>query len=858
MKTPIQRLARPRLAQPRPGLLRPLTALLLLGGALAVGTQTRFFGLIGPQEGGTGLTPNHWSLTPAGLSVEIGDRPMGMAKSPDGRFLLVSNNGQGVQSLALFDTATRKVVQSLPYVAPEALYIGVVWSPDGKAAYASAGGNNKVRVYSFDAKAQRLTEGASIVLGDAKATVYPAGLAISPDGRTLYAALNLGNGVAAIDLSSPPATPAIKSVTFGEPASAAAIGTLPVQLELSKDGKTLYTSHWNARAVTAIDTASLSVKAKISVGDHPSGLALSPDNAALYVTNANSDSVSVIDTATTSVRGEVKLSPYAGAPFGSMPDAVTVTPDGKTLLVANAGNNDVAVVDTASLKVRGLVPTAWFPSAITTSTDGSLVFVTNMKGLGAGPNPQGPVPGKPSDQEQYIANMARGTVQTFSLPDDAGLKTLTAQVVKNNGFDETQGLLTRTAADTTPHAIPRRPGDPTPIKHVMYVIKENRTYDQVLGDVAGGDGDKTLTLFGPDVTPNQHALAQTFGLFDRFYADAEVSADGHNWTMGGVATEYVQKNWPANYSGRNRGYDFEGGSDAPAPTGGYLFDFAERAKLSFRSYGEFADFASKPPNLQPAPFIPVLKGHLSPTFPTYDMSVSDQVRYDAWKTEFDGYVKDGKLPQLSVIRLPRDHTSGTRAGSPVPAAYVADNDLALGKLAEAVSKSPYWKDTAIFVVEDDAQNGPDHVDAHRTTAYVVSAYNKRNTPDHTSYSTVSMLRTMELILGLAPMTQFDAAATPMVAAFQDTPDLTPYTALTPKQPLDQMNAAGAYRQQDAARMDFSQEDRVNDASFNDMIWHAVKGAQTPMPVARTSFRAAPIQVDLADLNKPDAEDSAKP
>ncbi|WP_424952865.1 beta-propeller fold lactonase family protein [Deinococcus sp.] len=821
--------------------LRPLSALLLLGVALAVGTQTRFFGLIGPQPDGSGLTPDHWSLTPAGLSVEIGDRPMGLAKSPDGRYLLVSNDGQGVQSLALFDTATRKLVQSIPYAAPEALYIGVAWSPDGKSAYASAGGNNKIRTFSFDAGAQRLSEGPSIVLGDAKTPAYPAGLAISPDGKTLYAALNLGNSVAAIDLSSPPSAPAVKRVSFGEAANPAAIGTLPVQLTLSKDGGTLYTSHWDARAVTAIDTASLSVKAKVTVGDHPSGLALAPDGGTLYVANANSDTVSVISTATNAVRGEVKLSPYAAAPFGSMPDAVTVTPDGKTLLVANAGNNDVAVVDTASLRVRGLVPTAWFPSALSTSTDGSLVFVTNMKGLGAGPNPQGPVPGKPSDQEQYIANMARGTLQTFALPADAELRTLTAQVVKNNGFDETAGRLTRTPADTAPHAVPRRPGDPTPIKHVIYVIKENRTYDQVLGDVAGGDGDPALTLFGQGVTPNQHALVQRFGLFDHFYADAEVSADGHNWTMGGVATEYTQKNWPANYSGRGRPYDFEGGSDAPAPSGGYLFDFAKRAGLSFRSYGEFADFSSKVPNMRPAPFIPVLKDHLSPTFPTFDMSVSDQLRFDAWKAEFDGYVKDGQLPQLSVVRLPRDHTNGTRAGSPTPAAYVADNDLAVGKLVEAVSKSPYWKDTAIFIIEDDAQDGPDHIDAHRTTAYVVSAYNKR-APDHTHYSTVSMLRTMELILGLAPMTQFDAAATPMVAAFQDTPDLTPYSATVPKQPLDTLNAAGAYRQQDAARMDFSREDRVNEASFNDMIWHAVKGRAVPMPAAKTSLRPAPTLV----------------
>jgi YVTN family beta-propeller protein len=806
---------------------------LVLGGVVAAGAQTNFFGLIGPQADGTGLTPNHWTLAPAGLSVEIGDRPMGTATSPDGRYIAVSNDGQGVQSLALFDTATRKVVQRMPYASPEALYLGVAWSPDGKTLYASAGGNNKIRVYSFDGA--QLSEGAPIVLGDASAPSYPAGLAVSPDGKTLYAALNLGNAVVAIDTGNRAAT-SLKTLRFGDASKPEDIGTLPYALLLSPDGKTLYVSHWNARAVSLVDTATLKTTAQVKVGDHPSGLALAPDGATLYVANANSDTVSVINPAAARVRGEVKLAPYPGAPVGSMPNALSLTPDGRTLLVANAGNNDVAVVDTAALTVRGLVPTAWFPSTVSTSRDGRFMYVTNMKGLGAGPNPDGPVPNRRNPQEQYIANMARGTIQTVALPGAAELANLTAQVIRNNGFDEIRGVLTRSAAETTPHAVPRRVGDPGPIKHVIYVIKENRTYDQVLGDVKGGNGDAALTLFGEDVTPNQHALARTFGLFDNFYADAEVSADGHNWTMGGVATDYVQKNWPANYSGRNRPYDFEGDSNASAPTGGYLFDYAKRAGLSYRSYGEFNDFASKPPHVKPARFMPVLEGHLSPTFPGYDLTVTDQTRVDAWKTEFDQYVRDGQLPQLSVVRLPRDHTAGTRAGAPTPSAYVADNDLAVGRLVEAVSRSRYWTDTAIFVIEDDAQNGPDHVDAHRTTAYVVSAYNKRNLPDHTFYSTVSMLRTMELMLSLPPMTQFDAAATPMVAAFQDTPDLTPYTAVTPRQSLNEMNAAAAYRQQDSQALDLSREDRADMATFNDIIWHAVKGENVAMPAPRTAFR----------------------
>ncbi|WP_291429709.1 bifunctional YncE family protein/alkaline phosphatase family protein [Deinococcus sp.] len=828
-------------------------ALLTVGAALAVGTQMRFFSLIGPQPDGTGITPNHWTLTPHGQSVEIGDRPMGASWHPGGRYLAVSNDGQGVQTLALYDSFTRKVAQSIPYNSPEALYMGVVWSPDGNTLYASAGGNNKVRVYTFDAKQGRLTEGPSIILADAKTPSYPAGLAISPDGKTLFAALNLGNSVAAIDLSSDPASPAVKSVKLGEPAAAADIGVLPVQMVMSKDGKALYASLWNGHAVSVIDTAALTEKARVKVGDHPSGLTLSPDGQTLYVANANSDTVSAVDTAKNAVRGEVKLAPYAGAPFGSMPDSVSVTPDGKTLLVANAGNNDVALVNTTDLKVRGLVPTAWFPSVVTTGSDGRFVFVANMKGLGAGPNPDDRQPTQPRPNEQYIANMARGSLQTFELPGDEALKTLTAQVVKNNGFNEMQGVLTRGAKDTQAHAIPRRVGDPTPLKHVIYIIKENRTYDQVLGAVAGGDGDKNLVLFGEDVTPNLHAVARTFGLFDHFYADAEVSADGHNWTMGGVATEYTQKSWPANYSGRNRPYDFEGSSSAPAPTAGYLFDFAKRAGISYRSYGEFADFATKAPNIKPAPFAPALEGHLSPTFPSYDLSIPDQVRFDAWKKEFDGYAKGGNLPQLSVVRFPSDHTSGTRKGTPTPQAYVADNDLAVGKLIDAVSHSPYWKDTVIFSVEDDAQNGPDHIDAHRTTAYVASAYSKRGSVDHTQYSTVSMLRTLELILGLPPMTQFDASATPMIGAFQDKPDLTPYTFKTPKQPLDQMNALGANGQEQSARMDFSQEDRADDHTFSEIVWHAVKGKDVPMPTPHTTFHeSASASLGLSQ----DADDAA--
>ena len=821
-----------------------LSGLVIVGGLAAgvVGAaSSSFFGLIGPQPDGTGVTPNSWKLTPAGLQLEIGDRPMGMAWSPDGRYLAIVNCGQGLQSLVLVDSYTRKVVQTIPYAAPESLFLGVVWSPDGKNLYASAGGNNKVRSYSFDAG--RLTEGASIVLGDASTPIYPAGLAISSDAKTLYVANNLGNTIAFVDLAASRTQTTFKSLKLGDPASAKDIGPLPYALQLSADGKALYASLWNGKGISVIDPTTAKEITRVQTGDHPTGMALTKDGKTLYVANANSDTVSALDTASNKVSSAISLAPYDKAPMGSMPNAVAVSPDGKTLYVANGGNNDLAVVDAASGKVSGLIPTAWFPSAVAVSPDGKFIFAANMKGLGAGPNPVGPVPDKRNPAEQYIASMARGTLSIISAPNAAELEAYTKTVVKNNGFDETRQMLTRTAASTAPRAIPQRPGDPSPIKHVIYVIKENRTYDQVFGGLKEGNGDASLELFGADVTPNQRALALEFGLFDNFYADAEVSADGHNWTMGAIATDYVQKNWPANYSPRGRAYDFEAGSTAPAPTGGYLFDYAQRAKLDYRSYGEFNDFASSPPNVKAAAFAPALEGRISPIFPGYDMSISDQVRFEAWKKEFDEYAKNGQLPQLSVVRLPRDHTNGTRVGSPIPAAYVADNDLALGKLVEAVSNSVYWKDTAIFVLEDDAQNGADHVDAHRMPVLAISAYSKRNVRDHTFYSTSSMLRSIELILGLSPMTQFDAAATPMVAAFQDAPNLAPYKAITPKQALDTPNTALAYGAAVSQGLDFSRADRANEAVLNDIIWHAVKGEQAALPAPKMASRPNPLNRD---------------
>lgn len=777
----------------------------------------------------TGYTPNHWRLSPAGTQIVVGDRPMGMALDQTGRYLFITNNGQGVQSLVVFDTLAGGIVEKKPYPPPEALFFGIAVSPDNARVYASAGGNNKIRVYAFEPPG--LTELDPIILGGEKDWLYPSGLAMAKDGQTLYAALNLANALAKVNLK----TKEIQRLSLGPPASQNATGPLPYQLALSKDGKDLYVSLQNEGDIAVVDLERFQERARIKTGRHPSALALSHDGQRLYVANTNADTLTVIDTASQESKATINLSPYPGAPFGSMPNALALSGDDGTLFVSNGGNNDIALVDTKTLTVKGLIPTAWFPSALALSKDGKTLYVTNMKGLGAGPNPKGPNPESSKPYEQYIGSMIQGTLSAVKVPDEEMLKRYTERVTQNNGFDETKNQLARGSKKAPPHSIPRRPGEPSFIRHVIYVIKENRTYDQVLGDMPQGNGDPSLVLFGPDTTPNHHALAKEFVLFDNFYADAEVSADGHNWSMGAIATDYVQRNWPANYSGRNRPYDFEAGSEAVLPPAGYLWDLAQRAGLSYRVYGEFGN-AGASGKTEPTAFATNLEGHIAPDFPAYNLRITDQTRFEAWEKEFEGFVKKGVLPSLMIVRLPNDHTAGTRPGMPTPKAMVADNDLALGRLIEAVSRSPFWVDTAVFVVEDDAQNGPDHVDAHRTLCLIASPYARRGVIDSIWYSTVSLIKTIELILGLPSMSQFDAAATPMLNAFTDEPDTRPYLARIPTQPLSEINGEDAFRAKDSLALNLDQEaDRMDEQAFNEILWGATKGPDTAMPKPRHAY-----------------------
>ncbi|WP_161798252.1 bifunctional YncE family protein/alkaline phosphatase family protein [Aneurinibacillus tyrosinisolvens] len=715
------------------------------------------------------------------------------------------------------------MIQTIEYKKPEALYLGVTYSPDGKHVYASAGNNNKIRVY--DVEGQRLTEKAAIALpavdaSGSKVNFFPGGLNISPDGRFLYVANNLNDSMSIIDTQTNKVTKTV------------AVGHNPYAVTVSKDGAYAYVSNWGGNTISVVDTATGEVAKSIQVGTHPSAMKLSGQE--LYVTNSDSDSISIINTKTNQVKQTISLAPYKGAQEGSSPNALAVSPDGKSLYVANAGNNDVVVIDTKKGKIEGMIPTGWYPTGLEISKDGKQLYVANAKGFGAGPNPNGPKPYSttPTPADQYSGSMIKGTLSIIDVPREGQLEKYTKQVIENNGFNERDKV--RVSGNTARQVIPRRVGDSSPIKHVIYIVKENRTYDQVFGSLGKGNGDPSLNLFGDETAPNHRQLARQFATIDNFFADAEVSADGWNWSTAAMANTYVQKNWPTNYGGRGHDYDFEGGnlSTAPSanPENAYLWDALDQKNIDYRNYGFFVS-GGKVASTEPK-----LAAKTDLAFPGFDMNIKDQFRADEWLKEFKTFEGQGKMPSFQFLRLPVDHTSGTKVGQPTPKAMVADNDLALGRIVEAVSNSEFWKDTAIFVVEDDAQNGSDHVDAHRTVALAISPYTQTGKVDSTFYTTSSMLRTMELIMGIAPMTQFDASATPMVNSFTDKPNFAPYKVLTPKQPLDELNQKNAPMAAESAKMNLASEDKAPEQQLNQAIWRSVKGAESEMPAPKSNFR----------------------
>jgi YVTN family beta-propeller protein len=778
------------------------------------------------------LLPNGWSIAPAGRHLPMGDLPLDLAESPDGRFLVVTNGGYTRPWLDVVDLQHLQTLDRMPL---ENAWLGLVFHPDGRRVFSSAGGAQAVDELAFSQGALKHT--ASIALPSSVTDSFVGGLALSPDGARLFALNVLGDTLTSVDLAS-------RAIVKTVPLPAEPYAIVP-----AGDGRSLFVSLWGGAKVLLVDASTLAIQSEVAVGEHPSAMVLSPDGRRLFVACASTNAVFVVDVVERRALEQVKVALYPEAPHGSTPNGLGLSPDGKTLLVANADNNSVAVVDVekpGQSAVRGFIPTGWYPTAARFTRDGKRILVLSGKGLRSEPNPRGP------DEPFYIGQILHGSLSVLDAPDPATLAAYTKTVYRLTPYTDATRLAPSGAPEHSP--LPRKVGERSPIKHVFYVIRENRTYDQVLGDVATGNGDPNLCLFGERVTPNAHAIAKEFALFDNFYVNAEVSADGHAFSTGAYANDFVEKTWPMSYAHRGGRYMTDVGTpqrnaygSVAAPPTGYLWDAARRQGLSVRSYGEFAAREKDAAGNETGPAVasvPGLMGQVAPDYPPWDLDIPDNRRIDAWLAEFRRFEQDGTLPALSIMHLPNDHTSGTRSGTPTPRAMVAENDHALGRLVEAISQSRYWRESAIFVVEDDAQDGPDHVDAHRSVLLVASPYVRPATVDSTLYTTCSVLRTMELILGLPPLSQCDASAPPLYAAFQPAPSPRPFSALPPRIAIDEKNVESAPGAAASATLDLSGEDRIPMRLMNEILWASVRGPNVPMPPpVRASFVRPVVEED---------------
>ena len=794
--------------------LLPLLALLGCSGNTRTQAASEAPGALPGPIAGTGQTrlSNGWKLSPAGITTPLGDLPLSLQTSPDGRLAAVTNAGWGENSVQLLDAATGQVLDTR--MVPAA-WAGLAFAPDGRTLYASGGQHN--RIHCFKIEGRKLQPDSALVLGAKwpKQKIGVAGLAVDGRRNVLYAVTREDNSLYTLDLKTRRILRTLKL-------PAEAYGTL-----LSPDGARLYITLWGGHAVAVYDTEQQQLLASIPVESHPNDLVLTRDGRRLFVANANSNSVSVIDTRLGQVTETLNTALFPASPAGSTPDGLALSADDSQLFIANADNNCLAVFDVRAPRASrplGFIPTGWYPTAV--RVVGNQLLIANGKGSTSLPNPNGPNPVRDVGEKGkgYIGGLLSGSLSRLPLPDEKALAAFSAQVYANTPFTKA-----REAAPEVPvgSPVPRRVGEASPIKHVFYIIKENRTYDQVLGDLPAGNGDASLCLFPDKVTPNHHALTRDFVLLDNFYVDAEVSADGHNWSTAAYATDFVEKSWPGNYSGRGGEYDFEGSrGEVAEPKDGFLWDYCLRAGRTFRSYGEFV-FKGKPT-------VPAIAANYCKPYPGFDLHVKDVDRERIWEQDFDQLVAANQLPDLSIIRLPNDHTFGARKGELSPLSYAADNDLALGRLIEHLSKSAVWKESVVMIVEDDAQNGPDHIDAHRSTAYLVGPYIRRHAVVHTAYTTSGMLRTLELILGLPPMSQYDAAALPLWACFTSKPDFKPYVLRPVTTPQDVRNTAFNAPARRSLRFDMSREDAAPDLAFNENIWQAIRGEHSRMPAPRRS------------------------
>lgn len=765
--------------------------------------------------------PNGWSLSPAGRSIPLGDFPLNMAVSNSKQLMAVTNNGQSTQTIQLINPITEKILDEI--IIGKSWY-GLKFSKDEKSLFVSGGNDNWIIEYAINNN--KLQPKDTIVLG-AKwpNTISPAGIEIDDATKKMYIVTKENNTLYTVDLAT---KKIIQQLNLG----AEAYSCL-----LANNKKELYISLWGGDKILIYNIATSSIKDSILVGDNPNEILLSKNGRFLFVANANDNSVSVINIKTKTVVESLNAALYPNAPLGSATNGLALSADEKTLYIANADNNCLAVFDVSEIgesKSKGFIPVGWYPTNV--KVVGKKIFVSNGKGFSSFANPNGPNPinikqaviYQKSDSTKpisvgYIGGLMKGTMSIIDEPDEVLLAKYAKTVYENTPYSKEKEL---NAAGEIGNPIPMKVGDKSPIKYVFYIIKENRTYDQVLGDIAAGNGDTSLVLFGEKITPNQHKLVNQFVLLDNFYVDGEVSADGHNWTMGANANDYLEKTWVASYGDRGGNYDGEGNRAIANPKKGFLWDYCKRANISYRTYGEFADDYKAN--------IPVLENHFCPYFTSWDERVRDTTRFYQWRREFDSLLAAKNIPQFNSLRFINDHTEGQKLGRPTPFAHVADNDLAVGLFVEHLSKTSIWNESVVFIVEDDAQNGPDHVDAHRSTAYIAGGLVKTNFVDHTMYSTSSVLRTIELILGLPPMSQYDAAAEPLWRCFSAKSNGVGFTALPANIDLNIKNVQPTPSAKLSAGFDFRKEDSVPDLVFSQVIWKAIKGEESIMPAPKRS------------------------
>jgi YVTN family beta-propeller protein len=849
---------------------------------------------VGRQLDGRIVVPTNQVLRPAGQRLTFPGRPVDLALTADGRTLVVKN----MHSLVFIDVAAARITQTLelPWKKPfDAARLGKA-RPKGSSGAKDPGARPgfsvvglrvyRGRIYASGSYAQIwvAAKGADGRYGWDKplrlappkvgGPANPAGLAVGPANQ-LWATATRGNCVQVLDLDR------------GQVKQVIPVGVVPYMVILPQPDRA-YVSNWGgdpprpgqpqARssgtpvhinpATGVANRGTVSVLAKVNgawqqvrtipVGLHPCGMVASRTGKFVYVANANSDSVSVIETKTDSVVETISTRPACRLPFGSGANALALSPDGGTLYVANGTNNCLAVVRLgagaaepvagggprpAKSYVAGLIPTDWYPGAVRFSADGRTLFVANVKGIGSLSQPRPVATGK--NARDYL-----GSVSIIPVPGKVQLAADTAVVKANNRLSFSLNGLAPPRPGVAPTPVPARFGEPSVFKHVIYVIKENRTYDQILGDMPEGNGDPRLVQFGEAVTPNQHALARQFTLLDNFYCSGALSATGHQWTDEAYVTDYLEKTFGAFV----RSYPAEGDDPLAFAASGFLWDNALRHGKSFYDFGEFtrtsytpahatwtdlyADFRHRTHRVKITAQNNVqhLQPYTHPHYPGFALATPDVYRARMFIEQLHKWERRGGFPNLVFVWLPQDHTAGTTPGFPAPRAMIADNDLALGRIVAAVSRSKFWPQTVIFVVEDDPQYGLDHVDGHRTVALAISPYTRRRFVDHTLYNQTGMVKTIELILGLAPMNQLDLSATPMRALFQAKADLTPYRAVPNRVPLDEMNPSlktltgrRLYWAQKSLELDFSEADRADEGTLNRILWHAARGYDIPYP-----------------------------